>query len=200
MLPREIKEKIKVDCKTRENGERSKSYNTWRNIINRCYDPKNVSYKYYGLKGVVVCDEWFVFSNFKKWFDKNYSECKVVDKDIKGNGMIYSAETCCFVTQKQNSIERSSRMSYSYLRERTGDKHVMYGKRGLLSPISKNKEYFSSNAVFRCSFKKTCIRNNWNFNNFEEKEVCFHVDKNGKRSRKYVYIEIENRGEKDGSQ
>ena len=33
-------------------------YNTWRSMKNRCHNPANPSYKWYGAKGVVVCDEW----------------------------------------------------------------------------------------------------------------------------------------------
>lgn len=33
-------------------------YRTWYHMIERCYNPTNISYKYYGEKGVKVCDRW----------------------------------------------------------------------------------------------------------------------------------------------
>ena len=33
-------------------------YNVWRNIIGRCYNKNLKCYKYYGAKGVDVCDSW----------------------------------------------------------------------------------------------------------------------------------------------
>jgi len=30
----------------------------WRNMIRRCYDPKNISYPNYGAKGIMVCARW----------------------------------------------------------------------------------------------------------------------------------------------
>lgn len=33
-------------------------YFTWRNIVNRCTNPRNDSYAYYGGRGIQVCDEW----------------------------------------------------------------------------------------------------------------------------------------------
>ena len=69
----------------------------WKNMIKRCDNKlKNRKYDCY------CCDEWLIFENFKKWFDKNYyqieNERMALDKDIlfKGN-KIYSPETCIFV-------------------------------------------------------------------------------------------------------
>lgn len=36
----------------------SARYDLWRGMLNRCYDPKNISYKYYGAKGIGVCERW----------------------------------------------------------------------------------------------------------------------------------------------
>ncbi len=33
-------------------------YNTWLGMIRRCYSEKHASYKYYGGRGVQVCDRW----------------------------------------------------------------------------------------------------------------------------------------------
>ena len=36
----------------------------WRGMLERCYDPSCLSYKYYGGKGVNVCARWIDFDNF----------------------------------------------------------------------------------------------------------------------------------------
>lgn len=33
-------------------------YGTWTAMKQRCYNPNNKNYKYYGAKGIRVCDEW----------------------------------------------------------------------------------------------------------------------------------------------
>jgi hypothetical protein len=33
-------------------------YGCWKSMRNRCYNPRNVSFKYAGAKGVTVCDTW----------------------------------------------------------------------------------------------------------------------------------------------
>lgn len=33
-------------------------YQAWKNMLARCLNPKHVSYKYYGARGITVCSEW----------------------------------------------------------------------------------------------------------------------------------------------
>lgn len=42
----------------------TREYRSWRAMVQRCYDPKAVNYKYYGGKGIKVCDRWREFSKF----------------------------------------------------------------------------------------------------------------------------------------
>lgn len=39
-------------------GKRSSTYSTWCSMIERCYSENNPSYKYYGARGIIVCDRW----------------------------------------------------------------------------------------------------------------------------------------------
>lgn len=91
-------------CINEEKGKHMLSYRYWRAMIQRCYDEKFLK-NHNTYVGCCVCDEWLFFSNFKKWFDKNYVENYELDKDIlvKGNKE-YSPEKCCFVPHKINSI------------------------------------------------------------------------------------------------
>ena len=41
-------------------------YNSWAGMLQRCYDPAHISYKYYGARGIQVCDEWR--SSFEAFF------------------------------------------------------------------------------------------------------------------------------------
>lgn len=33
-------------------------YSTWKGMKQRCYNPRDVNYKYYGGRGITVCEEW----------------------------------------------------------------------------------------------------------------------------------------------
>lgn len=85
------------------------AYKSWNAMKNRCYNPKDPSYKWYGAKGVTVCDEWLDDpAKFVEWSVANEWEKGLhIDKDIKCSELgispgIYSPETCQWVTAKTN--------------------------------------------------------------------------------------------------
>jgi hypothetical protein len=86
------------------NGVMLTSYAKWKSMLQRCYSEKYVNRRKCYV-GCSVCDEWLRFSNFKRWFDKNYVEGYYLDKDILVNGnKVYSPETCCFVPHEINEL------------------------------------------------------------------------------------------------
>lgn len=91
-----------------ENGNRKRSYETWVNMLNRCYNEKSFI-KYPTYSDCTVCDEWLCYENFERWYNENYyqvdDETMQLDKDIlvKGN-RVYSPDTCTFVPQRINSL------------------------------------------------------------------------------------------------
>lgn len=82
----------------------TKVHKLWLGMLERCYS-KSRQVKTPTYIGCSVCDEWLLFSNFKRWFDEHYVEGWHLDKDIlvKGN-KVYSPETCCFVPQEINGL------------------------------------------------------------------------------------------------
>lgn len=78
-------------------------YIKWSTMFKRCYS-ENWLKKYPSYEGCFVCDEWFLFSNFKNWCEKfNYSGLQL-DKDLLGDGKLYSPDTCCFLPQEINKF------------------------------------------------------------------------------------------------
>lgn len=62
-------------CRRKPHGMWDSRINrTWRNLRKRCYAKYNPSYKYYGAKGVKVCERWNKFSNFFIDMGKSYDE------------------------------------------------------------------------------------------------------------------------------
>lgn len=80
-----------------------KAYTVWRDILKRCYDPKESSKLAY--RGMKVADEWHDFSNFKAWHDVNYVEGFSIDKDLLGNNSnIYSPDNCIYLPRYLNNL------------------------------------------------------------------------------------------------
>jgi hypothetical protein len=86
-------------------------YKTWHHMLERCYDKKRKTYNLYGGNGVRVCDRWLYLKNFIEDikeipnYDKYIASPNLysLDKDILGNGKLYSKETCMFATTLEQS-------------------------------------------------------------------------------------------------
>lgn len=88
------------------NGEPLGSFNSWRNMIKRCYGGSKSSSPSYS--DCYVCEEWRYFKNFKDWYNDNYyqlgDERMELDKDILvKNNKVYSPSTCIFVPKTINT-------------------------------------------------------------------------------------------------
>lgn len=91
-------------------------YSSYKSMMNRCYNTNNSHYKYYGAKGVTVCEEWR--NDYQKFLDwslvNGWGKGLQIDKDILGNGFLYSPTTCKWVTSKENSQNKTTNKIYEY--------------------------------------------------------------------------------------
>jgi len=90
-----------------DNQGRTKLFVQYHNMLGRCYNPNNAKYHVYGARGVTVCEEWrYSFENYKFWALANgYEDGLEIDKDKLSSHLkvpIYSPDTCCFLTRKDN--------------------------------------------------------------------------------------------------
>lgn len=78
-------------------------YKRWIDMLRRCY-AKNENKIRNTYENTIVCNDWHRFSNFKYWMENQDWEGKDLDKDILGDGDLYSPETCCFVPEAVNNF------------------------------------------------------------------------------------------------
>lgn len=81
---------------------------------NRCFNPKNPSYVYYGGRGITMCDEWrYDKISFLKWSLANgYQSHLCLDR--KDNNGSYQPDNCRWVTVAINNKNRSCTRLYEY--------------------------------------------------------------------------------------
>lgn len=88
---------------TTHGKRKHKLYQVFLDMKSRCYRKKNKSYKYYGLRGITVCDEWIndfiVFFNFA--INNGWKEGLEIDRE--NNDGNYEPDNCRFVTRMVNN-------------------------------------------------------------------------------------------------
>lgn len=92
----------------------------WLHMRDRCYNKEHKQYYCYGGRGVIMCDTWLNdYQSFLDWAILNgWAKGLQIDKDIKGNGLLYSPETCCFVTPKTNQNTKRGLLYFNYKGEK----------------------------------------------------------------------------------
>lgn len=118
-----------------ENKWNKKVYQTWNNMLSRCYSSK-VHNKNPTYQDCSVCSKWLRLSNFVEDFKliDGYNEDKFLDgqlcldKDVKSNGenKEYSLENCMWISMSKNTKQSNKTMDYSFSRVKIAqyDKHM----------------------------------------------------------------------------
>lgn len=80
-------------------------YATWKGMLERCYNKNHKAYKYYGGKGIIVCERWkndfWVFANDVGKRPKNHS------LDRKDGNKNYEPDNCKWSTYREQTLNRS---------------------------------------------------------------------------------------------
>ena len=108
-------------CKALQKGSKMKHgkrktsiYRTYAHMKERCNNPNCKDYKYYGEKGVKVCEEWQ--DNFQAFYDwamvNGYNDTLTIDR-INVNGD-YTPDNCRWVTMKVQCNNKSCNIQITY--------------------------------------------------------------------------------------
>lgn len=108
-----LRKKIVIDRPTKHGltaGKKPRLFTIWNDMKARCLNPRSISYRSYGMKGVTICDEWLDFESFYRWAVSNgYSDELTIDR-IDNNGN-YEPSNCHWITASENkSKQRKSIM------------------------------------------------------------------------------------------
>ncbi len=152
------------------------AYQTWRDMLGRCYCPKYQS-QYPTYKGCAVTKNWLNYQNFVAWFDENYRAGYHLDKDLLVlNNKIYSPTTCRFVPPAINSLLldsaaiRGESPQGVYKTEGSGRycSHLkMYGKLVNLGTFSSVEEAFAVYKYHKENYVKEVAEKHFDLGNID---------------------------------
>ena len=89
-------------------------YGTWKQMINRCENPKSKHYDRYGGRGIKVCDEWHDFWSFVKWSDSIGGKPNGYTLDRIDNDGNYCPENCRLADWGTQMSNKSSNRYITY--------------------------------------------------------------------------------------
>jgi hypothetical protein len=83
-------------------------YRAWAAMKSRCSNPKHPRWKYYGARGITVCERWLAsFNNF--WADMGPRPSPTHCLDRRDNDGNYEPANCHWATGDESRINRRAR-------------------------------------------------------------------------------------------
>lgn len=93
---------------------KNRLYGAWQTMNARCHNPNSTSYRWYGAKGVRVCDEWRDYEVFRDWaMSHGYGPGMTLDRLDETKG--YEPGNCEYVSKPENS--RRARAKYHFVKK-----------------------------------------------------------------------------------
>lgn len=81
---------------------KTRLYKIWQAMLQRCENKNSTHWRYYGGKGIMVCQEWHSFQNFRNWsLNNGYEDNLTIDRINSSKD--YCPNNCRWITQSFNS-------------------------------------------------------------------------------------------------
>ena len=94
---------------------KSKTYKSYQSMKLRCYDITNISYKYYGARGIIVCDRWL--ESFENFLHDMGERPEGTSLDKINNDGNYEPSNCRWATIQEQNSNKSNNKHLTYNNE-----------------------------------------------------------------------------------
>ena len=96
-----------------KHGQRqSAEYRIWRHMRTRCENINSPAYKWYGGRGIKICERWLEFKNFFEDMGRRPSSNHSIDRiDVDG---YYEPSNCRWTTLKVQQRNRSNNVIFTF--------------------------------------------------------------------------------------
>lgn len=87
-------------------------YHSWRNMQKRCFDPKNQAYRYYGARGITVCERWKSFRNFLLDMGRKPHPRFTIERENVDGG--YEPSNCKWIARSEQGRNKRNSVFVTY--------------------------------------------------------------------------------------
>ncbi len=117
---------------------KSRTYLVWQSMVGRCHRPTDSSYKYYGAKGVTVCDRWRKFEDF--FADMGTAPDGMHIHRTNGS-TVYSKETCQWLNESEHIGLHNTEQGWGARMNRTQLIDALAGAKQQLAAEREREEF-----------------------------------------------------------
>lgn len=140
-----LRKKLGLPAYVKHGHSNTKTYYSWAGAKSRCLNPKDASYKYYGGRGITICERWFSdFRLFLEDMGEKPEGFSLERKDVNGN---YEPGNCKWILKSKQALNRRNTVFATYngktkpLSEWAKDFKVIHGSlHSSVFEASKNNE------------------------------------------------------------
>ena len=119
------------ECNITHGGSKTRLYRIWKQMRIRCYCKTNPTYRFYGARGIAICDEWADFAVFRAWaLSHGYTDNLSIER--VDNDDNYCPENCKWIPREEQS--RNTRNVKRYTHDGITMRHNEWAKKIGISP------------------------------------------------------------------